>query len=233
MARSGRGPKVPPPEEPVLFDLPLGSPGPAEELEPRSKPQAKAPARPVARPEKAGLLPLEEPAPAAPRYPQAVPARPDPTGRREDTEPEPPRTEFPRPRERWLAGVADFLVHASVLVVAIIGCRLLGVRPELDQWPPLLLFLASFSFLYSVIPLAFWGQTLGMAWMRIVARDRDGQALTFDQTARRWLGGVIDAALLGLPLWLCFRGRSLADWMSGSITRRGDAVFDLVPEEVA
>jgi uncharacterized RDD family membrane protein YckC len=137
---------------------------------------------------------------------------------------------FPSGRERWIAGAADLVVHAAVLVVALIGVRALGIHPALAHAAPFALFLAAFSFLYTVIPLAFWGQTLGMGWMRTIARDRDGQALTFEQTARRWLGGLIVAGLLGLPVWLALHGRSLTDWLSGSITLRAHGASEGEPD---
>ncbi len=226
MARSGRGSKLPP-DEPVLFDLPLGPPDESSEYELQPpRPSARKPSARSAPPEPNALLPFEEPEPA-PRYPQAVPP---PRGERslvqeEDDEESlaaPDSSVFPSGRERWIAGAADLVVHAAVLVIAVIGVRAMGIHPAPVHAAAFALFLTAFSFLYTVIPLAFWGQTLGMGWMRTIARDRDGQALTFDQTARRWLGGLIVAGLLGLPVWLALRGRSLTDWVSGSITLRAN-----------
>lgn len=118
---------------------------------------------------------------------------------------------------RLAAGGADLLIHAAVLVLAVGGCLFLGVRPELSAWPALGLFLLSFSFLYTVVPLAFWGHTPGMAWARLASQNDDGEPLTFDQTARRWLGAVLTTAFLGIPL-LLFGKRSLADRLSHSQT---------------
>lgn len=240
MARSGRGSRLPP-DEPVLFDLPLGLPEDAPELD-LHPPAAKSRERAApsgassdrsSRPTPNDFLPFDEPEPS-PSYPRAVPSprsQPSMVGELEDEEEEAlgaasVASVFPSGRERWIAGAADLVVHAAVLVVALIGVRALGIHPALAHAAPFALFLASFSFLYTVIPLAFWGQTLGMGWMRTIARDRDGQALTFDQTARRWLGGLIVAGLLGLPVWLARRGRSLTDWLSGSITLRADGASD-------
>jgi uncharacterized RDD family membrane protein YckC len=69
-----------------------------------------------------------------------------------------------------------------------------------------------------VLPLAFWGHTLGMAWAGITSRSRDGEPLTFDQTARRWIGGILTVAALGLPLLATGDRRSLTDAVSGSAT---------------
>ncbi|HXU30568.1 MAG TPA: RDD family protein [Thermoanaerobaculia bacterium] len=232
MARSGRGSKLPP-DDPVLFDLPLGLPEEEPDLELQPPPQQQKPraaaastgsAGRVPRPAANELLPFEFPSEAQ-SYPRAVPSPRSGTPIEEEEEElvaASVPSVFPSGRERWIAGAADLVVHAAVLVVALIGVRALGIHPALQHAAPFGLFLASFSFLYTVIPLAFWGQTLGMGWMRTIARDRDGQALTFDQTARRWLGGLIVAGLLGLPVWLARRGRSLTDWLSGSITLRAN-----------
>lgn len=185
------------PDEPLLFDLPLGperersAPSPAPER--KRAPRAAAP-EPAAEPVLAFDEPEELPEPAA---------RPD--GRAGLC-------------SRISAAGADLLVHASVAVGVLIGCRLMGVRPVLSDWPAVALFLLSFSFLYTVVPLAFWGHTPGMAWAGLDARSRDGEPLAFDQTARRWIGGVVTLLFLGLPLLLAFGGRSLSDLLSGSET---------------
>ena len=51
-----------------------------------------------------------------------------------------------------------------------------------------------------------------------LSRNRDGDPLTFDQTARRWLGGILTVATLGLPLLVTGDRRSLTDGLSGSAT---------------
>ncbi|HLX07562.1 MAG TPA: hypothetical protein VKY89_06830, partial [Thermoanaerobaculia bacterium] len=65
---------------------------------------------------------------------------------------------------RLAAGAADLLVHVAVAILALAGCRYLGVVPALRDWPAIAIFLLAFSFLYTVVPLAFWGHTLGMTW---------------------------------------------------------------------
>ena len=125
-------------------------------------------------------------------------------------------SEFAGRSHRFAAGGADLLVHAAILVLALLGVRGMGVRPALEAWPAFTLFLLSFSFLYTVLPLAFWGHTLGMAWRGITSRNRDGEPLTFDQTVRRWLGGIATVATLGLPLLVTGDRRSLTDVISGS-----------------
>ena len=67
-----------------------------------------------------------------------------------------------------------------------------------------------------------------MAWAGLVSQNRDGEPLTFDQTARRWLGAVLTLAAAGLPLLVALSGRSLADLLSGSVTwsERGGEVVE-------
>jgi len=119
---------------------------------------------------------------------------------------------------RAAAGAADLLVHVAVVVLALAGCRALGVAPAMGDWPAFALFLLSFSFLYTVVPLAFWGHTLGMTWAGLTVESTGGEPLSFDQTARRWLGALLTLGAAGLPLLLVLTGRSLADRLSGSRT---------------
>jgi uncharacterized RDD family membrane protein YckC len=187
------------PDEPLLFDLPLEpqrgrSAAPERKRAPRSAPPE--PRQPAPEAELSFDEPEEAPLPAAARAARG-------------------RAGFGR---RISAAGADLIVHASVAVGVLVGCRFMGVRPVLSDWPAVALFLLSFSFLYTVVPLAFWGHTPGMAWAGLDARSRDGEPLAFDQTARRWIGGILTLFLLGLPLLLAFGGRSLSDLLSGSET---------------
>lgn len=199
-------------DEPLLFDLPLepereraAAPSPKRAARPRENRESRPPApRPAPR-EVARELDLDEP---------FQENREDPEDSRSSALSE-PRANL---GSRLAAGAADLLVHAAVVVGVLLGCRYLGVRPILADWPAVALFLLSFSFLYTVVPLAFWGHTPGMAWAGLDARSRDGEALAFDQTARRWLGAIATLLLAGLPLLLSFRGRSLSDLLSGSET---------------
>lgn len=126
--------------------------------------------------------------------------------------------------ERLLAGLADGVVHIAVLASSLVAESLLGLQPEPRQWPGFAAFLVCFSFLYTTIPLAFWGQTPGMAWRGLRARDREDRSLAFGQTALRWLGALVTTALAGLPTLLAVAGgRSLADRLSGSVTVAAEA----------
>ena len=122
--------------------------------------------------------------------------------------------------ERWLSGAADALLLLAVLCVALLSMLPLGLVPSQEQWPGFVLFLGSFSFMYCTFPLAFWGQTPGMAWRGLRAINHDGLSLSFSQTTLRWLGGVGTLLLGGLPLVVALSGRSIADRLSGSWTIR-------------
>ncbi|HEX5717169.1 MAG TPA: RDD family protein [Thermoanaerobaculia bacterium] len=193
------------PDEPLLFDLPLGpergrsAPAPISERK-RARPAPQEP-KPPARTEPE--LTFDEPEESSATSAAASAAHP--AG----------RAGLGR---RISAAGADLIVHASVAVGVLVGCRLMDVHPVLSDWPAVALFLLSFSFLYTVVPLAFWGHTPGMAWAGLDARSRDGEPLAFDQTARRWIGGILTLLFLGLPLLLAFGGRSLSDLLSGSET---------------
>ena len=192
------------PDEPLLFDLPLGVS--AERSRP-SAPERKrpAPVRPVAAvPEPDDLM--DEFAEDEEETDEAAESEKAPSG---------------GALSRIASGAADLLVHAAMAVLLLVGTRMLGVRPVLADWPAVGIFLLAFSFLYMVVPLAFWGHTLGMAWAGLVARNQDGEPLTFDQTARRWLGDLLTLSLAGLPLLITGRRRSLTDRLSGSTTYPG------------
>lgn len=120
--------------------------------------------------------------------------------------------------ERLLAGLADGVLHLAVLASALVAESLLGLQPQPRQWPGFVAFLVFFSFLYTTVPLAFWGQTPGMAWRGLRARDQGDRPLAFGQTALRWLGALLTVGLVGLPSLLALGGRSLADRLSGSET---------------
>jgi uncharacterized RDD family membrane protein YckC len=117
------------------------------------------------------------------------------------------------------AGVADLAAVSLAIATGAPGALLLGVTPTTADWPAFALLAACFSFLYCVVPLAFWGQTPGMSWAGLEARGHDDEPLSFSQTAIRWLASVLTILLFGVPLlFVAFRGRSIADWLSGSQT---------------
>ncbi|HEX6898897.1 MAG TPA: RDD family protein [Thermoanaerobaculia bacterium] len=196
-------------EEPLLFDLPLGGP---DRLEDEPEEPLRAPKRPA---REARRVPATPEPPLSRSGPVPVPDLDDDF---EDDAETAERDGAAGRARRLAAGLADLVVHAALVVAAVLGVQALGIRPDLAQWPAYATFLVAFSFLYTVLPLAFWGHTPGMAWAGITSRNQDGEALTFDQTARRWLGGLVTTLLAGLPLLVLVKGRSLADLVSGSAT---------------
>jgi hypothetical protein len=191
-------------DEPLLFDLPLAPPerGPA-----RSTARAAAPLQPELFAEAEPLGEDDDERAARAGMPEAAyveaPAGPVIAG-------------F---AARLLAGGADALLHLGVLAGVYLGLIALQVEPRLDHWPALATLLVAFSFLSSVISLAFWGQTAGMAWRGLQSRDRLQRPLTFRQAVLRWAGGVLTFAAAGLPLLpLALGGATLADWISRSLT---------------
>lgn len=160
--------------------------------------------------------PWEEPEPPPEPWGDPEPSTPEPV-------PPPRATAMVGPAplaSRFLGGLADLAVHLAVAFTLLFGARLLGVEAGFDDWPALAVFVAVFSFLYTVISTAFWSRTPGMTWASLVTRTEGGAHLTFPQAARRWLGGVVTVCLLGLPALLAAGPdkRSLADRLSGSVT---------------
>ena len=122
-------------------------------------------------------------------------------------------------RARLFAGLVDLGVHMAVAALALGGARLLAVRPALpQQLAPFALLLLVFSLFYTVVPLAFWGKTPGMAAVGLACQAGDDLPLTFAEALRRWGGELVTVLLLGIPGLLALGGdrRSLADRWSGS-----------------
>ncbi len=182
-------------------------------------------------------LPLEPPASAAAVPPTENEAESSRAFAAQDTAPEEAFGEDPQPLEpqsvvprepiiahlwpRILSGGADLLVHAGALAAIALGLQFMAVEPRLEHWPSFLAFMVAFSFLYTVVSLAFWGQTAGMAWFGLAARESPQFPLSFAQATSRWLGGLGTLALAGLPLLLALSGSSLSDRMSRSKTYQG------------
>ena len=120
---------------------------------------------------------------------------------------------------RIRAGAIDLIVNLAVFAGVWFGLRQLRVDLGSDSVIPLAVFLLSFSFLYFVFPLAFWGRTPGMAQAEITARSRDGRSLSFSQSALRWLGALLTLATLCIPLIFAAKSGELpSDRLSGSLT---------------
>ncbi|HXT50065.1 MAG TPA: RDD family protein [Thermoanaerobaculia bacterium] len=121
-------------------------------------------------------------------------------------------------RARLFAGLVDLGVHVAVAAAALGGARAMEVEPALPQLPAFALLVLVFSLFYTVVPLAFWGKTPGMAAVGLVCQAGDDLPLTFAEALRRWLGELVTVLLIGLPglAALGAARRSLADRWSGS-----------------
>jgi uncharacterized RDD family membrane protein YckC len=217
-------------QEPLLFDLPLDRPArddhPDDEpavAEPRGDRQPLRRDRAEAAERRERSRAPADSGPSAPRAPKPAavpPPQPPPPTRATAAAAALAAAASHRAGvgRRLAGGGADLLVHAAVGVLAYLGCRALGVFPVVHDWPAGAVFLLSFSFLYTVVPLAFWGHTLGMTWAGLTSQSDDGEPLSFDQTARRWLGCLLTLATLGVALLVALTGRSVADRLSGSLT---------------
>ena len=137
----------------------------------------------------------------------------------DSVEAEPPMEQPASLGGRLKAGLLDLAAIAGALVLAVVGSSALGIQPTIGQIPAFLVFAVSFSFLYTIVPLTFWGQTPGMAVASLVARGTNSAPLTIQQSMKRWLGGLMTVALLGLPVLLALVGGSLADRLSSSSVR--------------
>lgn len=119
---------------------------------------------------------------------------------------------------RLAAGIIDLIVHLALVGVLIGGSAMLGVELAARHWPAVGLVTLLFSFLYHVVPLAFWGHTPGMSVAGLRARTRDDQPLSMPQATRRWMALLLTVATAGLGVLLALGGRSLADRLSDSQT---------------
>jgi uncharacterized RDD family membrane protein YckC len=223
--------------EPGLFDLPLDAPPPPAARPARDEVEARR--RGAARPETLPLFTEEEieghlaerlerseqrpeaPPPAAePFRPRALsPVTPVAASRAGRRRAEPPAA-TPLARLRGAAG--DLVVLAAVGALAALGAQALAAPIGPGQLPALALFLLAFSFVYFVVPLAFWGATPGMSWAGLVARLAPGEPISFGQSVLRWLAAWLTWGTLGLLGLVALSGRSLADRLSGSRTYRLD-----------
>lgn len=122
---------------------------------------------------------------------------------------------------RLYAGCVDLLVHAGLLLLLLLGLLALGLDPGIRHTVALGGVLLIFSLFYTVIPLVFWSATPGMRLRGLAAyndRDEERERLTLAQAVGRWAGALLTVASAGLLLAMAWRGRSLADRLTGSTT---------------
>lgn len=191
-----------------FVDLPLQAGGEDMALEP-SEPASSASA-----PEPATVGKPEEPTELT-----LFPLSPQEENEPEDQTHDEPRAPTPASlRDLALAGLADLSAILVVLGGVALGVKLIGVSLLPGDMLPFGLLGLIFSFLYWVIPLAFWGQTPGMAWLGLMSHSIDEEPLTFGQAIWRWMGALLTLSLAGLPLLLVLGNRSLSDRLSSSKT---------------
>lgn len=191
------------PETSGLFDLPLVlDPSEPPATEPASEPEPQLPAEPAHSDLLLDLEPIAE-------------------GREEEVA-EAEASEIPGLaagllRRRLLAGLFDLAVTTAAWTILLLAALFMGAGLRASDWPGYLLALASFSFVYTVYSLVFWGRTPGMRRARLAAHSDNGAPITVGQAVLRWIGGAVTALLLGLPSLLLLRGgRSFTDYVSDS-----------------
>lgn len=207
-----------PGDEPELFDLPLSDePLPPPPVEP-PPPEPLPPAI-----EEEGELPLfsELESDAEEEVAEAFVEEPLEQQPVDQHHVEPSVPDAVPPLARLTSGLFDLGVLVAVGMAVWGGLRWMGIHTTFDDWPAALTFHVAFSFLYFVLPLAFWGRTPGMARAGLVARTPDGAHVSFSQAAARWFGACVTGVFLGVPLLLAVTGRSLSDRLSGSQTLIG------------
>lgn len=195
-----------PAEEGLLFDLPLDR-APADPVEAAVQSPLPLAEEAAAEFQEESSLDIFDDDPAVSELPPVSDPRP------------PSKPATVTLRLRAAAGLTDLGFCAAVMVMLLVALLAQGVRLDVSDWPGGAVFLLSFSFLYAVLPLAFWGRTPGMALVGLRASSTDGRPLSFRQAVLKWLGSVLTVALAGLPLLLALSGRSLSDLLSGSMTR--------------
>jgi hypothetical protein len=118
---------------------------------------------------------------------------------------------------RSMAATADLAADILGVSLPIIAAAALAGRwptPRGLVWAAL--FAVTFSFGTTVAALFLFGRTPGMTLAGLVLQPAStGRRPTFGQAARRWLGTVLTAASLGLPVFLAAGDATPADRMSG------------------
>ncbi len=103
---------------------------------------------------------------------------------------------------RWTAFAAD-----AVMVFLLAAAAVLAATAARGQGPHFagLFWAAAFavyvSFFATVFPLTLFGKTVGMALAGLSAREGEaGRRLNAAESTRRWLGTLVTAVTLGIPL---------------------------------
>jgi hypothetical protein len=120
---------------------------------------------------------------------------------------------------RWRAMAADTAIVVMLVAAALLSASALrGGSLSLRVLAWAAAFALYLSFFATVVPLALFGRTLGMALSDLTARAAGAPRVHSGEGTRRWLGTLATLATLGLPLLFTRTDReapSLADRMSG------------------
>jgi uncharacterized RDD family membrane protein YckC len=206
--------------EPLLFDLPRGTPPPAA-------PGARPPFASGSGQLQIGDLPLDVRRGPGPKVVPIDPDRRANAAARESAatsrvassalsaQPQSAgATDGGLVRRFGAAVISGALQIGGVGLTLSLAWRLFPV--EAPVWPAAAVFALLWSLAFVILPLAFFRRTVGMALCGLSATSLDRGPLSFGQATRRWFGGLLTVALLGLPGLLALWGRSFSDRVSGS-----------------
>ncbi len=120
---------------------------------------------------------------------------------------------------RWTAFAGDAATVLLLVAGSALGATAARAEsPRISGLPWAAAFAIYLSFFTTVVPLALFGKTVGMALSSLSARPPGTRRLTSGQSSLRWLGTLLTAASFGFPLLLTGRdpeAPSLADRLSG------------------
>ena len=121
---------------------------------------------------------------------------------------------------RATAGAADAAaVLCTTAAALLLAARMTGYPLAFHALGWAAGFALYLSLFVTIVPLFFFGKTLGMSLAGLCAQPSPtGRRLTIGEAMRRWLGTLLTGASLGLAvLWSAVRadGQTVADRLSG------------------
>jgi len=127
--------------------------------------------------------------------------------------------------DRAIGTAADAAVSILLVLVGLLAAYAArGRTPQFAGLGWASVFALYVSFFVVVVPLVFFGRTVGMALAGLAARDDGaGRRLTATEATRRWAGTLATVAAVGLPLFFTARdpeAPTLADRLSGRTLAR-------------
>jgi len=106
----------------------------------------------------------------------------------------------------FAADAATVLLLVAAAMLSATALRGAALLAPAYAWAAV--FVLYLSFFAVVVPLTFFGRTLGMALADLTARPAGSPRLRSVESIRRWIGTIATAAALGVPL--LFTGRDPA-----------------------